>query len=72
MIDKEEDRTSRGEDGPAEQKGVGGVHGHDPGTVELITSVSAVHVTVAPKDREDAPRFVGTWAPVRILCSYIS
>ena len=55
MIDKEEDRTSRGQDGPTEQKNVGGVHGHDPGTVELITSVSAVYVTVAPKNCEDAP-----------------
>ena len=55
MIDKEKDRSSGSEDGPAKQKGVGCVHGHNPGTVELITSVSAVHVTVAPKDREDAP-----------------
>ena len=55
MIEKEEDRTSGGENGPAEQKGVCGVHGNDPGTVELIATVSAVYVTVAPMNCEDAP-----------------
>ena len=53
MIEKEEDRTGGGEDGPAEQKGVGGVHGYDPGAVQFVTSISAVQVTVAPKDREN-------------------
>ena len=55
MIEKEKERTGGGENGPAKQKGVGGVHGYDPGTVELITTVSAVYVTVAPKNCEDAP-----------------
>ena len=55
MIDKEEDRTSRGQDGPAEQKGVGGVHRHNPGTVKFIATISAVYVAVAPKNCEDAP-----------------
>ena len=54
MIDKEEEGTSRGQDGPAEQKGVGGVHRHNPGTVKLIATVSAVYVTVAPMNCENA------------------
>ena len=54
MIEKEEDRTGGGEDGPAEQKGVSGVHGHDPRAFEFVTSISTVQVTVAPKDCENA------------------
>ena len=55
MIEIEEDRTSGGENGPAEQKGFCSVHGYDPGTVEFIATASAVYVTVAPKNCEDAP-----------------
>jgi len=55
VVDEEEERTCGGQDGPAEQKGVGSVNGHDPGAVEFITTVNAVLVTVAPKDCEDTP-----------------
>ena len=55
MIEKEKERTRGGETGPADEKGVGGGHGYDPGTVELIATIRAVYVTVAPKNCEDAP-----------------
>ena len=68
---QEKDRTGRGEYGPAEEQGVGEVHGYGPGTLQLVTAVRTVRVTVTPVDPEDAPGPIGTGAPVWICYSWV-